>query len=753
MLEIGSKTITVEGVTVFADHADPNQFWYLPTPVGLARRLEDNRAAFTFIKYGNVVDDKVEGKGFLTFEVNLHLNPHIKRSILARLSSIAEGKPKLAAVPFDEGTVECIALDLQGGGGTTAQLSNEGTFQAVESILGATVPSLHGDNSAAFSLSLSQEGATILDGVFKGGGSPIGVVYNLKYTALRPALEVEITANFKRVYDHFSANLEGQVYFVKAGIEAGFEKLVQDGIIKIKVINYSTADDRMEQEKWALDFFKEKLLNEWFKPTLTPGQLAGGLAVAENLTAVQKRVESFRPRPSPPPPRPQAQAAATTTTSSENSGNTSNTNNTARPIQVVRRGVPEEVAQIENPPVSSGNQATQAIQSATNNMPPVSGAPSAVQDAGLGFRPQNLPNTANSVVDNALVSFKLKYIKQIEDKSLTLKLNRSEAVQRTYAPQGFFGLLVKDLAKEGHFFEIDGDDAFFREFSVSIESPFDKEAIGLASTHIKLKYGTPDTDEEKHGDFIIDKDNEDQLNWLVKTIPGHTHYAYQIQHHFKPDSGWHGEQSSYEFPEKITQDRTLLIHPFDKIGFLNIEVSTTPIDWELVADAEVELLYSAPSGWIKRETMFFTKQVNAPQNWKLRISDPEARSYTYRIKYHLKDGTTQLIDWQQTEASKVIIPNPFHMLDVEFIPFYLPGEVRMVFIDLEYEDTDNNHKVVKRLRLNGNSMESAIAKLPIIDFAKQQFRYRLTFVGNTGLKRGAFITTKETLIGVQLPTS
>lgn len=30
MLLFSSGTFTVDGITVFPDHADPNQFWYLP---------------------------------------------------------------------------------------------------------------------------------------------------------------------------------------------------------------------------------------------------------------------------------------------------------------------------------------------------------------------------------------------------------------------------------------------------------------------------------------------------------------------------------------------------------------------------------------------------------------------------------------------------------------------------------------------------------------------------------------------------
>ncbi|NTU82804.1 MAG: hypothetical protein HGA45_26130, partial [Chloroflexales bacterium] len=272
-----SKTITVDGVTVFPDHADPNQFWYLAAPVKLARRRADDRAQFTFIKYKPAaVQAGVKGGGFLMFEVSLGLDEASERRIRSRLTSLAPGRVQLSPVPFDEGSVQCVALNLQGGGGTSADPPPPGAFNAVEKILGATTPSLLGDNSAAFSLTLDQEGAIILEQAFSEGTTPVGVIYNLKFTGLRPALDVKITADFKRIYDHFSASLSGRYYFVEVGIEAGLEKLKQDGAIKIEVRNFSTEGDRKEKEKWALEFFMDKLLKDWFEPTLTPGSMAGG---------------------------------------------------------------------------------------------------------------------------------------------------------------------------------------------------------------------------------------------------------------------------------------------------------------------------------------------------------------------------------------------------------------------------------------------------------------------------------------------
>ena len=112
-----------------------------------------------------------------------------------------------------------------------------------------------GDMNAIFSLALSQEGAIILEEAFKQGGKPVGVVGDFKYTALRPALDVEIKANFKRIYDHLSMGIDltagvpigGVPVYLDVGLDFAFEKLKQDGVIEIKVINFSTDEGQGRQ--------------------------------------------------------------------------------------------------------------------------------------------------------------------------------------------------------------------------------------------------------------------------------------------------------------------------------------------------------------------------------------------------------------------------------------------------------------------------------------------------------------------------
>jgi hypothetical protein len=304
MQQLGARTLTVDGVTVFSDHADPNQYWYLPAPVALAKRALDGRPALSMIKFRPAaVAGGAKGGGFATFEVNLKLPEDTERSIksqLRRLPGVTRAVT-LSAIPFDEGTVRCIALDLEGSGGTSAPTNlPTGTFRAVEAIRGAAQPSLAGDNVAAFSLSLTQEGAIILEQAFTKGTTPVGAVYDLKYTILRPALSVVITAKYEDMFQHFSAGLEAQVYWVKAGIDAAFEKFVADGVIDIEVIDFTGEADKDEKEKWALDFFKDNLLSKWFEPSISPADVESRIAKPEGLDAVMKRAREMNPTPAQP---------------------------------------------------------------------------------------------------------------------------------------------------------------------------------------------------------------------------------------------------------------------------------------------------------------------------------------------------------------------------------------------------------------------------------------------------------------------
>jgi hypothetical protein len=214
MLLFSSGTFTVDGITVFPDHADPNQFWYLPGPVGLESEADSTEPQFLLIMYApDVASAGIKGTGFLNVTLALKVSDMTQSKIIGRIRTQFPNvsEPRLAPVPFDEGTVQIVALNLQGSGGTSA---GPGTGFAVQNILGASNPELFGNNDALFALTLSEEGATILEQAFQDGMTPIGGIYNLKFTGVLPALDVKITADLKRAYQSFSVDLTASYYFI-----------------------------------------------------------------------------------------------------------------------------------------------------------------------------------------------------------------------------------------------------------------------------------------------------------------------------------------------------------------------------------------------------------------------------------------------------------------------------------------------------------------------------------------------------------
>ena len=174
MLLFSSGTFTVDGITVFPDHADPNQFWYLPGPVGLESEADSDEPQFLLIMYApDVAGEGIQGTGFLNVTLALKLSDTAQSKIVGEIRTQFPNvsDPRLAPVPFDEGTVQIVALNMQGSGGATAA---PGTGNAVENILGASNPELFGNNDALFALTLSEEGATILQQAFADGMTPVG---------------------------------------------------------------------------------------------------------------------------------------------------------------------------------------------------------------------------------------------------------------------------------------------------------------------------------------------------------------------------------------------------------------------------------------------------------------------------------------------------------------------------------------------------------------------------------------------------
>lgn len=317
MLSLEPPFYDLGGVLVYRDHAVPTQFYYTAPPPQISRTA--GRPMFDLLMYrvalahsplsGTKIPDEL-GAGFLTMGVDCALSDARRADVLRGLeerTGIPEAQIALYPVPYHRGGVSVLALDryttpgdAAGDPGTPARLDGRPTF--VESVLGSAKPMLLGDLRAIFSLGLSEEGVAFLAGLYADRAAPVGVVYDLAFYGLRPAVEARITANLSRVYEHFGGTLTAQYQWAKAEIEKGVDHLVESSAITVELTSQATGEAAQKSRDLALSLFKERIVQELFRPTAPPpdptaalgGVLHAAPKVGVGLTLKMKTTEELK---------------------------------------------------------------------------------------------------------------------------------------------------------------------------------------------------------------------------------------------------------------------------------------------------------------------------------------------------------------------------------------------------------------------------------------------------------------------------
>ena len=218
MLTFESPFYELEDVIIFRDYASPTTFHYLTGPPRLTRS-DDGNPNLLLLKYKNAIDAMTTGAGptrdqlggaFLMFGVDCGLSQSTKDSITSKLQAFLppdSGEISLVPVLFTKGKVSVIALDQQSATVTAEDAQNAQKSQFIRGILGSATPSLLQDQRAIFSISLTPDAATLIEQAYDSDLSPIGVMYELEFAGLRPALSVKAEVDMKRVYESLKLGL------------------------------------------------------------------------------------------------------------------------------------------------------------------------------------------------------------------------------------------------------------------------------------------------------------------------------------------------------------------------------------------------------------------------------------------------------------------------------------------------------------------------------------------------------------------
>jgi hypothetical protein len=288
MLYLNPPYFIIDGVSIFPDHADPLQFYYLPMAPQLTMAADSTGKTTPRIQLIEYEGAAGTG-GFINFDVNIGIDPDKLQDVGQQLQQQAQlsGTPRLSPVTFVDGEVKLVILGAEStptdsgappppasGGSTGAAAAPAAGPRFVTKIQGSTKPALFGDNQASFSVQLDQYGATVLEQALQGEMSPIAVIYELEFVALRPAFRVHLTVDWNRVQTALNTDFSAGVLFFSTDIEKEVDKLIENQAIVLQIDSFtvagdggaSTSDDLQRATSEVYDMIK----STFFESSLAP---------------------------------------------------------------------------------------------------------------------------------------------------------------------------------------------------------------------------------------------------------------------------------------------------------------------------------------------------------------------------------------------------------------------------------------------------------------------------------------------------
>ena len=270
MLLLDARSAFIDGISVFPDHHDPEQWYYLPsTPHLTVTRDGSGREIPSFLLLALIGEDTPGG--LLSFDCNIGLTQRQIDSLAQKIGN-AEGlanTPRLAPVPLVDGTVRLVLLGTQTGmqAGEPAAAS-----PFVESVIHHAKPSLYGENQAAFSAMLTPQGYAAVRGSLDGAIMPVAVVYSLDFLGLRPAYSITLVVDWDRVQKHLDESFSAKVLVLSTEISRAVDELVESKAITLTADTFVTEDTEgvIDRRDAALAQVRAMITDTFFQSSLPP---------------------------------------------------------------------------------------------------------------------------------------------------------------------------------------------------------------------------------------------------------------------------------------------------------------------------------------------------------------------------------------------------------------------------------------------------------------------------------------------------
>lgn len=293
MLDLEKSYGQFEGVVFYGDHQDDNIVYYFPDEIRPVLKDSSNEE-YEFllqisldrkIRNNDEVHLKDNDRSILQLTVNCEVNPERLERAFAALKKAVPSIPRTAvtALPsWTDGSVDLITVN-------STPLRQEKSNESTNTVVSHQRPSLLGSLRSVFYETYDMNSTDMLYSAIKHDRGLMSMVnYDLAFTAIRPALDLKMTAYLSRcqetVRKNFDAELRLPLGKLKLDLSAQFEWLTQKMMDNCDiVIEGVTQSDTPEQQKLIdelVNDFTDKVLKEILSPTVVKSNSMGALANA-----------------------------------------------------------------------------------------------------------------------------------------------------------------------------------------------------------------------------------------------------------------------------------------------------------------------------------------------------------------------------------------------------------------------------------------------------------------------------------------
>lgn len=286
MLDLSKNLGVVKNLIFYGDHENDSLVYYLPDEIGFSKTQsgteEDYELFLQLFKDGQSIEGGLEelkknSGGILSLGIECKVTEERLNAALETLTDEHNLPDNIkAAIPsWERGKVDLMILD-----SITEDEDSINDESFVKRIIGSKSPSLlTGDLSSIFNVRLDSRGAAIIASSLEGDRSHMaGVLYDMKFKGIQPALDLRIWADLERCYKTISHKLGIKAeftYYVKFSLGADFEHITREmeenGDLKIEVLSQVADPEIKKLVDETIKDTKEKVLRELFQPMVNPG--------------------------------------------------------------------------------------------------------------------------------------------------------------------------------------------------------------------------------------------------------------------------------------------------------------------------------------------------------------------------------------------------------------------------------------------------------------------------------------------------